>query len=75
MIPYFSLRTGPRFLFSTANRAEPGSLKKIRNFLKYQFQQGNSLLIRKKLILKNKKSSCVEGVSFEWIERFLGVFA
>jgi len=32
-------------------------------FFQYQFQQGNSLLIRKKLLLKNMKFSCVEGVS------------
>jgi len=35
--------------------SEPGS--------QYQFQQANSLLIRKKLIL-NKKFSCVEGMSY-----------
>jgi len=42
------------------NSCRAGSLREIRNSLKYQFQQGNSL--KKKLILKNKKFSCVEGL-------------
>jgi len=49
-----------KFLIFSANRAEPGSQRTRRNLLKCQFQQGNSLLIRKKSILKNERFSCVE---------------
>jgi len=63
VIEWFLLTTWEEnSLFFSANRARPISQRKIRNFLKYQFQQGNSLLIRNKLILKNKKFGCVEGL-------------
>jgi len=71
MIKWFLLTTWDKnSLIFSANWAEPGSQRKIKKNPDYQFQQGNCLLelvikiffLREKLILKNKKFSCVEGV-------------
>jgi len=58
IIEWFLLTTWEEnSLFFSANWARPGSQRKIR-----KFQQGNSIWIRKKLMLQNKKFSCVERV-------------
>jgi len=64
---WFLLTTWPtNSLFFSTDQTRPGLQR--RNFLKYQFHQENSLLITKKLLLKNKKFCCVEGLSgFFWI--------